>query len=109
LATRDWVVASLHNSFDKNPTERLLSAMENPYVDCIGPPRTTKSQKRMAAELDIDRVIEKALQTGTFLEINGQPDRLDLRDTNARAAGESGLKPIPSPGRPPGGGAAPPH
>jgi DNA polymerase (family 10) len=92
LATRDWVVASLHNSFDKRPTERLLSAMENPYVDCIGHPTTRKINKRLAAELDIDRVIEKALETGTFLEINGQPDRLDLRDTNARAAGEAGLK-----------------
>jgi DNA polymerase (family X) len=92
LATRDWVVASLHNSFDKHPTERLLSAMENPYVDCIGHPTTRKINKRLAAELDIDRVIEKALETDTFLEINGQPDRLDLRDTNARAAGEAGLK-----------------
>ena len=92
LATRDWVVASLHNSFDKNPSERLLAAMDNPYVDCIGHPTTRKINKRLPAELDIDRVIEKALETGTFLEINGQPDRLDLRDTNARAAGEAGLK-----------------
>jgi DNA polymerase (family X) len=92
LATRDWVVASLHNSFDKNPNERLLAAMDNPYVDCIGHPTTRKINKRLPAELDIDRVIEKALETGTFLEINGQPDRLDLRDTNARAAGEAGLK-----------------
>jgi DNA polymerase (family 10) len=92
LATRDWVVASLHNSFDKNPSERLLAAMENPYVDCIGHPTTRKINKRLPAELDIDRLIEKALETDTFLEINGQPDRLDLRDTNARAAGEAGLK-----------------
>jgi DNA polymerase (family 10) len=92
LATRDWVVASLHNSFDKNPSERLLAAMDNPYVDCIGHPTTRKINKRLPAELDIDRVIEKALETATFLEINGQPDRLDLRDTNARAAGEAGLK-----------------
>jgi DNA polymerase (family 10) len=92
LATRDWVVASLHTSFDKNPTERILSAMESPYVDVIGHPTTRKINKRPPAELDIERVIAKALETGTFLEINGQPDRLDLRDTNARAAGEAGLK-----------------
>jgi DNA polymerase (family 10) len=92
LATRDWVVASLHNSFDKNPTERILAAMESPYVDVIGHPSTRKINKRPPAELDIGRVIAKALETGTFLEINGQPDRLDLRDTNARAAGEAGLK-----------------
>jgi DNA polymerase (family 10) len=92
LATRDWVMASLHTSFDKNPTERLLAAMEHPYVDCIGHPTTRKINKRLPADVDIDRVIAKALETGTFLEINGQPDRLDLRDTNARAAGEAGLK-----------------
>jgi DNA polymerase (family 10) len=92
LATRDWVVASLHTSFDKNPTERILAAMESPYVDCIGHPTTRKINKRAPAELDLERVIQKALETGTFLEINGQPDRLDLRDSNARAAGEAGLK-----------------
>jgi DNA polymerase (family X) len=92
LATRDWVMASLHTSFDKNPTERVLAAMENRYVDCIGHPTTRKINKRGQADLDLDRVIEKALETGTFLEINGQPDRLDLRDTNARAAGEAGVK-----------------
>ena len=36
LATLDWVVASVHSSFDRDPTERVLAAMENPYVDCIG-------------------------------------------------------------------------
>jgi DNA polymerase (family 10) len=92
LATRDWVMASLHTSFDKNPTERILAAMEHPYVDCIGHPTTRKINKRLPADVDIDRVIAKALETGTFLEINGQPDRLDLRDSNARAAGEAGLK-----------------
>jgi DNA polymerase (family X) len=92
LAMRDWVMASLHSSFDKHPTERILAAMEHPYVDCIGHPTTRKLNKRLPADVDIDRVIGKALETGTFLEINGQPDRLDLRDTNARAAGEAGLK-----------------
>jgi DNA polymerase (family 10) len=92
LTTRDWVMASLHTSFDKNPTERILAAMEHPYVDCIGHPTTRKINKRPPADVDIDRVIEKALETGTFLELNGQPDRLDLRDTNARAAGEAGLR-----------------
>jgi DNA polymerase (family 10) len=85
-------MASLHTSFDKNPTERILAAMEHPYVDCIGHPTTRKINKRPPADVDIDRVIEKALETGTFLELNGQPDRLDLRDTNARAAGEAGLR-----------------
>jgi len=92
LAGRDWVMASLHVSFDKNPTERVLAAMENPHVDCIGHLTARKINKRPAADLDVGRVVEQAVETGTFLEINGQPDRLDLRDTHARLAGEAGVK-----------------
>ncbi len=92
LAQLDWVVASLHHGFDKSPTERLLAAMENPYVDCIGHPTGRKIGKRAPADVDIERLVEKALETGTFLEINSQPDRLDLSDVHARAAREAGLK-----------------
>jgi len=92
LATRDWVVASVHTSFDKDPTGRVLAAMENPYVDCIGHVTNRKIGRRDPSDVDIERVIEKALETGTFLEINSQPDRLDLRDVHARAAREAGLK-----------------
>ncbi|HEX6761395.1 MAG TPA: DNA polymerase/3'-5' exonuclease PolX [Gaiellaceae bacterium] len=92
LATRDWVVASVHSRFDHDPTERVLAAMESPYVDCIGHPTNRKIGKRSPAAVDIERVIEKALETGTFLEINSQPDRLDLTDVHARAAREAGLK-----------------
>jgi DNA polymerase (family X) len=92
LAELDWVVASLHQAFDKSPTERIISAMEHPYVHCIGHPTARKINKRGPADVDIERVIEKALETKTFLEINSQPDRLDLRDVNARRAGEAGLK-----------------
>jgi DNA polymerase (family X) len=65
--------------------------MENPHVDCIGHLTARKINKRGPADVAVDRVIEKAVETGTFLEINSQPDRLDLRDTNARAAGEAGV------------------
>jgi DNA polymerase (family 10) len=92
LATRDWVVASVHSRFDHNPTERVMAAMESPYVDVIGHPTNRRISKRQPAALDIERVIEKALETGTFLEINSQPDRLDLTDVHARAAREAGLK-----------------
>ena len=92
LATLDWVVASVHNSFDKNATERVLAAMENPHVDCIGHLTGRKIGKRSPAEVDVERVIEKAIETGTFLEINSQSDRLDLSDVHARAAREAGLK-----------------
>jgi DNA polymerase (family 10) len=92
LATLDWVVASLHARFDQSPTERVLAAMENPHVDVIGHLTGRKIGKREPAPMNVERAIEKALETGTFLEINSQPDRLDLSDVHARAAREAGLK-----------------
>ena len=92
LAERDWVMASLHGAFDRNPTERVLAAMENPHVDCIGHLTGRKINIRGAADVDVQRVIEKAAETGTFLEINSQPNRLDLRDAHARLAGEAGVR-----------------
>jgi DNA polymerase (family 10) len=92
LATRDWVVASVHSRFDHDPTERVMAAMESPYVDVIGHPTNRRISKRQPAPIAVERVIEKALETGTFLEINSQPDRLDLTDVHARAAREAGLK-----------------
>jgi DNA polymerase (family X) len=92
LATREWVVASVHSRFDHHPTERVLGALESPYVDCIGHVTNRKIGKRTPSSVDVERVIEKAIETGTFLEINSQPDRLDLTDVHARAAREAGLK-----------------
>jgi DNA polymerase (family X) len=92
LARFDWVMASLHTSFDRSPTERVLGTLENPHVDCIGHLTTRKINRRGPADVDVPRVIEKAIETGTFLEINSQPDRLDLRDVDARVAGEAGLR-----------------
>jgi DNA polymerase (family 10) len=92
LALLDWVVASVHQAPDNRPTERVLEAMQNPYVDCIGHLTGRRIGKRPPRDVDVPRVIEAALETGTFLEINGQPDRLDLRDVHARAAKEAGLK-----------------
>jgi DNA polymerase (family 10) len=92
LAERDWVMASLHAAFDRDATERVLTAMDNPHVDCIGHLTARKINIRPPADVDIERVVSKALETGTFLEINAQPNRLDIRDTHARLAGEAGLK-----------------
>jgi DNA polymerase (family 10) len=91
LAACDWVMASLHSAFDRNPTERVLAAMENEHVDCIGHLTGRKLNRRGPADVDVERVIDKAVETGTFLEINSQPDRLDLRDVHARAAAEAGV------------------
>jgi DNA polymerase (family X) len=91
LAGLDWVVASVHAARDRNATERVLTTMDNPHVDCIGHLTGRKLGKRGPADLDFGRVLEKALETGTFLEINSQPDRLDLRDAHARAAADAGV------------------
>jgi DNA polymerase (family X) len=92
LAQLDWVVASLHTSFDKSPTERILGVMDNPHVDCIGHLTGRRLLKRDGAAVDVERVVERAVETGTALEINSQPDRLDMRDTHARLAGEAGVR-----------------
>jgi DNA polymerase (family X) len=91
LAELDWVIASLHTSFDRSPTERILGAMDNPHVDCIGHLTGRRLLKRAGAPVDVGRVVEHALATGTALEVNSQPDRLDMRDTHARLAGEAGV------------------
>ena len=94
LAARDWVMASIHSGFDgsrERLTERLVAAMENPHVDCIGHPTGRKINRRPPYELDFEHVLEVALETETFLEINAQPDRLDLADSHARAAAEAGV------------------
>jgi DNA polymerase (family 10) len=92
LAALDWVVASVHNAPENRPTERVLEAMDNPYVDCVGHLTGRRIGTRGPRDVDVERVIAKAIEVGCFLEINGQPDRLDLRDVNARAAKEAGLK-----------------
>jgi DNA polymerase (family X) len=91
LAELDWVVASLHTSFERSPTERILGAMDNPHVDCIGHLTGRRLLKRDGAPVDVERVVAHAVSTGTAVEINAQPDRLDMRDTHARLAGEAGV------------------
>jgi DNA polymerase (family X) len=91
LASLDWVVASLHTAFDRNPTERILAAIDHPHVDCIGHLTGRKLNKRPGADVDVERVVARAVETGTALEINSQPDRLDMRDVHARLAGEAGV------------------
>jgi DNA polymerase (family 10) len=91
LAGLDWVVASLHTSFDRSPTERIMEAVENPHVDCVGHLTGRRLSRRAGAEVDVERVVERCAATRTALEIDSQPDRLDLRDVHARLAGEAGV------------------
>jgi DNA polymerase (family 10) len=93
LEELDWVIASLHTSFrlsEQEQTERMMRAMEHPLVDAIGHPTGRMIGRREPYALDVDRVIEKAVATGTFLEINANPNRRDLTDVYARAAAEAG-------------------
>jgi len=95
LERLDWIVASLHTSFrlgEKEMTERMITAMEHPLVDAIGHPTGRLIGRREPYALDLDAVIEAAARTGTFLEINANPNRRDLPDTYARAAAASGAK-----------------
>ena len=95
LVRRDWVVASIHAGFrdsSETLTRRLLAAIEHPLVDCIGHPTGRRINRRTPYALDFEAIVERAAATGTCLEINGQPDRLDLRDTHARLAAEAGVR-----------------
>jgi DNA polymerase (family X) len=95
LAELDWVVASLHTSFrmpEREMTDRMVAAIEHPLVDAIGHPTGRMLGRRESYSLDLGRVIEAAARTGTFLEINANPNRRDLPDVEARAAAEAGVK-----------------
>src|SRR5436190_4586280 len=95
VAQLDWVMASVHTSFrvgEKEMTKRVIAAMESPLVDCIGHPTGRLIQRREPYAIDMEKVIEAAARTGTFLEINGNPDRRDLNEMWARHAGEAGVK-----------------
>ena len=94
LGQLDWIVASLHSSFrigEKEQTERMIRAMEHPLVDLIGHPTGRLIERRAPYALDIDAVAEAAVRTGTFLEINANPDRRDLNELNARRVVEAGV------------------
>jgi DNA polymerase (family 10) len=95
LAQCDWVVASLHvgqRQDSERATRRLLSAIENPYVDVIAHPSGRLLGRRDGYDFDVQAVVEAAADTGTFLEINCGPARLDLRPAHARAAIDAGVK-----------------
>ncbi|MGB8854610.1 MAG: DNA polymerase/3'-5' exonuclease PolX [Pirellulales bacterium] len=95
LEQADWVVASLHygqNQPRDRITARIIEAIENPFVSVIGHPTGRLINRRPAYDVDIEAVIEAAGRTGTFLEINANPWRLDLDDRHAAAAKRAGVK-----------------
>jgi DNA polymerase (family 10) len=95
LAQLDVVVASLHSGLRQEReriTARLISAMRNPHVDVIGHPLGRIIGQREESAVDIDAVLEVAAETGTIMEVNAIPARLDLDDVHIRRAVEMGVK-----------------
>jgi DNA polymerase (family X) len=93
LGALDWVVASVHTSFaisEAQMTERVLAAIENPLVDCVGHLTGRLIGRREPYGIDVEAVAEAAARTGTMLEINGNPNRRDLSDRHARLAVDAG-------------------
>jgi DNA polymerase (family 10) len=94
LAELDWVIASVHSSFQMDPesmTERIVHAIEHPLLDAIGHLTGRKIERRPPYSFDLERVLAAAARTGTMLEINSAPDRRDLNEVHARAAAQAGI------------------
>lgn len=95
LEQLDVVVAALHTGQRQSRREitgRLITAMENEHVDIIAHPTGRIIGEREAYEVDIDTLLDAAKSTGTVLEINAYPTRLDLSDVNSRKAKSKGVK-----------------
>jgi DNA polymerase (family 10) len=95
LKDLDVVVASVHSNFNQTKqkmTERLIKAIESGYVTILGHPTGRKIRTKKSFPIDMDELFEASKRTGTFLEINAFPERLDLDDFHARAAKEAGCK-----------------
>lgn len=95
LEELDIVIASVHYDLRQDPDKmntRILNALENEYLDILGHPTGRKLKERAAYKLDLERLFEKAAMTGTVLEVNSQPKRLDLKDKHVKMAIEHGCK-----------------
>jgi DNA polymerase (family 10) len=95
LAQLDYVVASVHTGLRQDRdtlTRRALAAIRNPYVKQLAHPTGRLLPRREGGDFDLEQVIQAAAETGTFLEINASPERLDLPDTHVRRAIELGVR-----------------
>jgi DNA polymerase (family 10) len=95
LASLDYVIASVHDNFhmgEQKMTERIVRAIRNPHVYCIGHLSGRLIGRRDPYPVNVTAVIEACAESGTALELNGQPDRLDARDVICREAAGAGVK-----------------
>jgi len=95
LKKLDFVIAGVHSSFKMEKTkmtERIIRAMKNPHVDIISHPTGRLLKRRDEYQIDFDKILKVAKETGTILEINSYPERLDLNDQNIRRAKTAGVK-----------------
>jgi DNA polymerase (family 10) len=95
LAALDIVIASVHSAFnmdEQQMTDRILAAIANPHVDVLAHPTGRLILRREGYRVDMERILAAAAENGVALEINSQPDRLDLDDTHARLARARGVK-----------------
>jgi DNA polymerase (family 10) len=91
----DLCVASVHSHFDQPRTEttrRFIVACENPYVNIIGHPTTRRMGRRLPVDVDFGELFRACARTGTALEVNASPQRLDLPSDHIRAARDAGVK-----------------
>jgi DNA polymerase (family 10) len=91
----DVCVASVHSHFTQSKeemTRRFIRAMEHPNVNIIGHPTTRQIDRRPPVDVDLDAVFAAAARTGTAMEVNSYPDRLDLKDDHIRLALGHGVK-----------------
>ncbi len=91
LAQLDWVTASVHSNFKSDNTERIIRACENKYVCSIGHPTGRLIGSREPYKLDAEALFKAAKATGTALEINSQPQRMDLNDELVMSARQRGV------------------
>ena len=91
----DFVYAGIHTAFKQEKKalmKRILTAMENEHVTFLAHPTGRMIGHREPFDIDIDRLLDKAKETGTFLEINAFPDRLDLNDIHVKLSKERGVR-----------------
>lgn len=91
LELMDWVVASIHSHFTRDNTDRIVAACQSPFVNAIGHPSGRLLGKRKAYPVDMEKVIGVAAETGTALEINAQPQRMDIDGVWAKRAIDNGV------------------